>query len=106
MPEPVEQRILVTQAEPGMVLARSVTTSTKVALCSAGAELTPSVIEQFLVRGVKRIYVKGCPLPDYGKDEYEVMITKLRARFRYVNTIPRMVVIQTMVENALVRYRE
>lgn len=100
-----EQRILVTQALPGMVLSKPVVMPNRVVLCSAGMELSATVINHLLVRGIKRIYVKGCPLPNHGPDDFEVMIRKLHERFARVQNNPLMVSIEQMVENALVRQR-
>lgn len=105
MPSDDEQRILVTQAAPGMVLAKPVVMPNRVVLCSAGMELSASVINHLLVRGIKRIYVKGCPLPDHGPDDFELMIRKLHSRFARVRNNPLMVSIQQIVEHALVRQR-
>lgn len=88
-----------------MVLSKPVVMPNRVVLCSAGMELSASVINHLMARGIKRIHVKGCPLPDHGPDEFEVMIRKLHDRFARVRHIPLMVSIEQMVENALVRNR-
>lgn len=99
-----EQRILVTQAEPGMVLAKHVTMPNRVVLCAAGMELNAAVINHLLARGIKRIHVKGHPLPAYGEDEFQVMMRKLRMRFSRVRHFPFMAGVEQAVENALVRH--
>jgi len=104
MPPQDEQRILVTQAEPGMILAKNVTTPSRVVLCAAGMELNSTVINHLLARGIKRIHVKGHPLPAYGEDEFEVMMRKLRVRFSRVRHFAYMAGVEQAVENALVRH--
>ena len=104
MPPAGEQRILVTQATPGMILAKPVIMPNRVALCSAGMELSASVINHLLVRGIKRIYVRGQPLPARGEDEFEVMMRKLRHRFSRSRQVPLMSSIELIVEHALVKY--
>ena len=44
-----EQRILLTQALPGMVLSRPVVLPSKVVLCASGMELTDSVITRLML---------------------------------------------------------
>jgi hypothetical protein len=104
MPGNDEQRILVTQATPGMVLAKPVALPNRVVLCSAGMELTASTINHLMVRGIKRIYVRGQPLPARGEDEFEVMMRKLRLRFSRCRQVPRMASIENVVEHALVKH--
>lgn len=87
-----------------MVLAKPVVMPNRVVLCSAGMELTPSIINHLLVRGIKRIYVRGRPMPVHGEDQFEVMMRKLRRRFSRVRHVPLMLSIEQSVENALVKY--
>ncbi|MFM2092826.1 MAG: hypothetical protein RLZZ127_3315, partial [Planctomycetota bacterium] len=58
-----KQRILITQAVPGMVLAEPVMLPGRVLLCGRDAELSEPVIHKMMQRGIKRIIVKGHPIP-------------------------------------------
>jgi hypothetical protein len=98
-----EQRILLTQATPGMVLSRPVLMQNRAALCAAGMELSESVINHLLVRGIKRIWVKGRPLPSYGEDDLRIMLERLRERFSRVQQDSFMLNLQRIIEQALVR---
>ena len=103
MPPDAEQRILITQAAPGMVLSRPVSMPNKVALCARGMELNDGMITRLMSRGIKRIWVVGQPLPRPGKDAYLETVRKLRERFSRVRHVPIMVSLQQLVEKVLVR---
>jgi hypothetical protein len=58
-----DQRILLTQSKPGMVLSRAVVSPSHITLCSGGTELTLDLIDRLSSRGVKRLWVAGHPVP-------------------------------------------
>jgi hypothetical protein len=103
MPPDAEQRILITQAAAGMILSRPVAMPNKVSLCARGMELSDAVITRLMSRGIKRIWVRGQPLPRPGHDAYLETIRKLRERFSRVHHVPIMVSLQQLVEKVLVR---
>jgi hypothetical protein len=103
MPLPDEQRILITQATVGMTLSRPVAMPNKIALCSRGTVLSEILITRLMARGIKRIYVKGHPLPGPDKDAYLESMKKLHERFSRVRHIPFMVSLQQTVERVLVK---
>ena len=98
-----EQRILLTQAAPGMTLSRHVVLQTKVMLCPRGAELSNETIARMMARGIKRVWVQGHPLPGPAKEDYAGIIRLLHERFSRVQQVPIMVGIQRVVERVLVR---
>ncbi len=98
-----EQRILITQALPGMVLSRPVTLPNKINLCSPGQILSDQLILKLMNRGIKRIHVQGHPLPAHSQDDYEERIKQLRLRFSRVRHIPFMLLLEDMVEREIVR---
>lgn len=98
-----EQRILLTQAAPGMVLSRPVVLPSKVVLCASGMELTESVITRLMTRGIKRVHVVGRSLPGPTPDAFGECMTKLRERFSRVRHVPLMLNLEQIVEKAMVR---
>ena len=103
MPPTDEQRILITQATAGMMLSRPVAMPNKIALCSRGTELSELLITRLMARGIKRIYVKGHPLPGPDKDAYLESIKKLHERFSRVRLSPFMVSLHQIVERVMVK---
>ncbi len=98
-----EQRILLTQAAPGMVLARPVVLPNKVSLCARGTELSDLLITRLMARGIKRVYVQGHPLPGRSQEAYLDSIKKLHDRFSRVRHVPLMVSLQILVERVMVK---
>ena len=103
MPPIDEQRILITQATAGMTLSRPVAMPNKIALCSRGTVLSEILITRLMARGIKRIYVKGHPLPGPDKDAYMESMKKLYERFSRVRHIPFMVSLQQTVERVMIK---
>jgi hypothetical protein len=98
-----EQRILLTQATPGMVLSQPVVLPNRVTLCARGMELTEATITRLMSRGIKRVHVVGRPLPSPNRDAFGESMGKLRERFSRVRHVPVMVSLEQIVEKALVR---
>jgi hypothetical protein len=98
-----EQRILITQAMPNMVLARAVQLPNKISLCKPGQILSDQLILKLMNRGIKRIYVQGQPLPAHSQDDYEERIRQLRKRFSRVRHQIIMLSLERLVENEMVR---
>ena len=103
MPPIDEQRILITQAAPGMILSRPVVLPNKVALCARGTPLSEVLITRLMARGIKRVHVQGHPLPGPSQDAYLDSIKKLHDRFSRVRHVPMMVSLQYLVERAMVK---
>jgi hypothetical protein len=103
MPRKDEQRILLTQALPGMVLSQSVTLPNKLILCSPGQLLNEQLITRLMNRGIKRVFVQGNPLPAPSRESYEDRIKHLRDRFSRVRSIPLMASLEKLIEREVVR---
>jgi hypothetical protein len=97
-----EQRILITQAVPGMVLSQPVVLPNKVALCARGTELSAPLIARLMQRGIKRVHVRGHPIPDLAQQGYAEVVRRLRLRFSRVRDRPVMVELERVVERVLV----
>jgi hypothetical protein len=103
MPPEEEQRILLTQATPGMVLSRPVQLPNKMVLCPRGAELADGLITRLMGMGIKRVWVRGKPLPAFGQEGYSQRIARLRASFARVRHIPLMGALEQAIEKQIVR---
>lgn len=103
MADKVEQRILITQATPGMVLSRPIALPNRTVLCGAGVSLSAPVIQRLTLRGIKRIYVRGQPLPTRSQEPLDVRLKALRWRFSRVRLLPLMSVIERAIEREMER---
>lgn len=100
-----DQRILLTQAKPGMVLSRPVVSPTRITLCATGTELTLGLIDRLAARGVKRLWVEGHSLPPPRPEEFLAFMDKLRRRFSRCDLARNqsMAELRKSVERCLVR---
>lgn len=98
----VESRILINQAEEGMVLSRGVDGPGGMGLCGAGTALTKGIIERLMNRGVRRVWVTGKPnVP--GADDYQTAMRKLHERFQRVHHIPFMAAVEDTAGRVLAK---
>jgi hypothetical protein len=93
----VDQRILVTQAAPGMELARPVLLPDRMVLVGEGAVLTDVMITQMLKRSIKRIVVRGQPVNRSTNSDFETRMVALDERFSRVHHIPLMRALRDLV---------
>jgi hypothetical protein len=100
-----DQRILLTQARPGMVLSRPVVSAARITLCAAGTELTLDLIDRLANRGVKRLWVAGHPLPPPRPEDFLAFLDNLRRRFSRCDLARNqtMAELRKSVERCLVR---
>lgn len=98
-----EQRILVTQASPGLVLARPVTLPDRMVLVGSGVTLTETMIGQLMSRGIKRVVVRGHPIPGPAATEWGERVRLLDERFERARTIPLMAALRDIVARSMAR---
>ncbi len=98
-----EQRILVTQAGAGMILARPVMLQDKMVLVGTGGQLTDEMIAKLMKRGIKRIHVRGNPIPSPGHDDWQERLKRLYERFERVQHVPFMAALRQVVEREMAR---
>lgn len=98
-----QQRILVTQAAPGMILARPVLLPDHMVLVGEGAELNDQMISQLMTRGIKRIIVKGNPIPGRGHIAWEDRLRQLHERFEHVSHLPFMTALRDIVARVMAK---
>ena len=96
-----EQRILITQAKAGLVLARPVVLPNKISLCGTGTELTDDLIQRFIVRGIKRIFVQGKPLVSQFGQPISVQKEALHKRFERVKDSGMMLSYMRAIEEEI-----
>jgi hypothetical protein len=96
-----EQRILLLQAQPGMVLARDVNQGAQVKLCGKGTVLTGELLQQLDIRGIKRIVVQGRPIAGPTAAQKAEEARQLAERFARVQDQPAMVELQRAVERLM-----
>lgn len=98
-----EQRILLTQAAPGMVLARPVQLPNRTILCPRETVLNDELVLRLMARGIKRIYVRGTPLPGSHQLGFTQRMDRLSRSFSRVRSIEAMATLEKVVEHVLVR---
>lgn len=99
----MQQRILVTQAAAGMVLARPVVLPDRMVLVGEGAVLSDTMIGQLMTRGIKRIVVQGQPLGGPQTADWETRMRQLDERFERSGRQPFMAALREVVARVLAR---
>ncbi len=99
----MDQRILVTQAVPGMVLARPVVQPDRMVLVGEGAVLNEAMITQILKRGIKRIVVRGQPVARSTTGDFDARLAALDNRFSRVGKDPLMAALRDVVASNMAK---
>jgi hypothetical protein len=99
----VEQRILLTQAGPGMVLSQPVIMPNRMVLCPRETVLTDALIHQLMARGIKRIHIRGTPIPGGHQIGYTERRGKLANAFSRVRSFDHMAAIERVIEQMINR---
>ncbi len=100
----MEQRILVTQATPGMIIARPVLLPDRMVLVGEGAVMTEQLIGQLMTRGIKRIVVRGQPIQGTtGAQDWPTRMAQLDERFDRVRYLPIMQALRETVARVMAR---
>lgn len=98
-----EQRILLTQAAPGMVLSRSVQLPNKTVLCPRETVLSDDLVLRLMARGIKRVHIRGTPLPGNHQLGFSGRIERLHQAFSRVHHLDHLATLEKVVEHVLVR---
>ena len=96
-----EQRILITQAHAGMVLSRPVILPNKITLCCHSTELDDDLIQRFIVRGIKRIFIQGHPIHSASMQPLQTRIDELNLRFSRITGDARMHFLRQAIEEEM-----
>lgn len=91
------QKILVSQAAPGMIIAKAVATDSGLTLIGAGKELTGELIVALEQKGIKKIVVEGHPVATGALPKPPIELEQeLIARFANVAGDPVMLKIRDL----------
>ncbi len=92
------QKISIDQAEPGMILAKSITNQKGITLCGEGTTLTDSLIDRLKSMDISKIVVEGHPVDD-GTEEVspETLHERLEDRFRHVRRFPLLMAMKEAI---------
>ncbi len=82
------QRIPITLATPGMILAREVVTEDGKILCGPGIELTMGLIDRLSASQIASVTVEGRPVHLPGEKDIRERIKDLEYRFSRVKDDP------------------
>ncbi len=82
------QRIPLSLAQPGMVVAREVAGKDGKVLCGAGIELTGDLIQRLSRTGISSVVVEGHPVSLPGEKGLKERLRELDARFSRVKEDP------------------
>lgn len=83
------QRITLTQAKPGMILAEPASGEQGTTVCGIGTELTGTLISRLENFGVTRLTVEGHPVQKKGDDKtLPELLGELDTRFSHVEDQP------------------
>jgi len=100
------QKIPLTSAKPGMVLAKDVMRSDQaspVPICGKGTPLTDPLIERLKRMGIQSIIVEGHPVFMGGESTLEEQLEKLDKRFRQVVDDPLMMKVKEIYRKHIIR---
>ena len=100
---PPDTCILLNQAQPGMVLSRTVELPNRTRLCPSGTTLSEVLIQRIASRGIKRIYIIGEPPAGASVETWASKVKRLHERFSRVQKQPYLMAMMKSVENALAR---
>jgi len=101
------QKVPIEMVKPGMVLAKSVTSDSGMALCGEGTELTETIIERLKQKNISHLTLKGHPVDLGGETKTtEQKIQDLTGRFSRVQGDPLMQKILTAAQSALIALEE
>ena len=97
------QIILLTQARPGMVIARAVVDMSGTMLCNDGAVITPDTILRLALRGIKRLVVREAHLAGPRQEDAHTRSQMLELRFSRVHDNALMMDLHDTVAKELER---
>lgn len=100
------QKVPLELVRPGMILAKTITNDTGMALCGEGTELTDVIIERLKRMNVSHVTLKGHPVDMGETKSTEQKLDELRSRFVRVQGDTLMDMIQSSLESALIALEE
>jgi hypothetical protein len=95
------RRIELSQAAPGMVLARNVENDKGMVLCTTGTPLSDALLGRLENVGVSHVSVEGHPVSVEGETSLAQEMEALERRFEKVDTDPLMLKIRELLRKQL-----
>ncbi len=102
----MRQRIPVSLARPGMIVAAEVRDEMGRTLCGPGTELNSELLEKFTKLGVKFVTVEGHPVDFPWERPLEKDLLLLEARFAKVANDPQLLVLKEIIRNYWLETRQ
>ena len=100
------QKILLAQAEEGMVLAREIETQEGRVLCGKGTELSAGLLSRLARMEIVSIIVAGHPVADAGQKSLAEEMADIEERFSRVNKIAPLHYIKKRLLQQLILARQ
>jgi hypothetical protein len=84
------QKVPITLASPGMILAKPIMNDKGMPLCAEGTPLTESLIDRLRSMNISAITVKGHPLGEETAKTIDERLAEIEERFTHVKGDPIM----------------
>ncbi|OAG27608.1 hypothetical protein [Thermodesulfatator autotrophicus] len=97
----MKQKIPLSYAQPGMILAEEVSDDKGRVLCGPETELTQSLIEKFSSMGIKFVMVKGHPVDLPWEKPLEEELKEIEERFSKVKSDERLMALKRLIVDYL-----
>ena len=99
------QRILLAQAEPGMILAKEILNPEGLVLCGAGTPLSEALIERLAGMEVVDVTVEGHPVNVEGEKTLPEELQEIDLRFSRVEDIAPLMYLKKRIQARLAASR-
>ena len=99
------QRILIAQADPGMILAKEILNPDGMVLCGAGTELSEALVERLINMDVVDITVEGHPVNVEGEKTLQEELHEIDLRFQRVEDIAPLMYLKKRIQARLAASR-
>jgi len=99
------QRILLAQAEPGMILAKEILNPDGLVLCGAGTELSDTLLGRLASMDVIDVTVEGHPVIIEGEKSLREELQEVELRFRRVEDIAPLMYLKKRIQARLIAAR-
>ena len=99
------QRILLAQAEPGMILAKEILNPDGLVLCGAGTELSDTLLGRLASMDVIDVTVEGHPVNIEGEKTLQEELQEIDLRFQRVEDIAPLMYLKKRIQAKLAASR-
>ncbi|MBA2849097.1 hypothetical protein G4V39_11035 [Thermosulfuriphilus ammonigenes] len=95
------QKIPISLAREGMILAKEVTDSAGRVLCGPGTELSQRLLDRLANMGVQFVVVEGHPVAMPGEKSLEERLAELERRFEKVAGDPVLAMLKEVIQETM-----